>query len=152
MLPLLSHPFQDRSNIYKYIKGGTKVAEKIKYSLTFQVVNGTSIPVSGEVEPEAYEKIQLTVPAGAADLSTNLQPSGTKLADFLLIKSSKYGDSLTYKVNNAGATAIALDGPHVFIGSGAVAILDTDPTQLLFSNGLADDVTIDILLGRDATP
>ena len=128
------------------------MAEKIKYSLSFQVVGGATIPVTGEIEPEAYTKIQVDVPAGASDLITNLQPSGAKLAEFLLIKSSAYGEDLTYKVNTDTATAISLDGPHVFIGKGAVAILDSAPTQLLFSNGLTEDVTIDILLGRDATP
>ena len=128
------------------------MAEEIKYSLSFQVVGSTTMPVSGKIEPEAYSKIQVEVPAAASDLAVNLQPSGTKLADFLLIKASKYGTDLTYKVNSSGATPIVLDGPHVFIGNGAVAILDSDPTQLLFSNALAEDVTIDILLGRDATP
>ena len=128
------------------------MAEVIKYSLSFQVVGSTSVPVNGMLEPEAYSKIQVEVPAGASDLAVNLQPSGTKLAEFLLIKSSKYATDLTYKINSAAGTPIILDGPHVFIGNGAVAILDSDPTQLLFSNALSEDVTIDILLGRDATP
>ncbi len=128
------------------------MAETIKYSLSFQVVGGATIPVAGKIEPEAYEKIQVTVPAGATDLVTNLQPSGADLGEFLLIKSSAYGADLTYKVNEDTATAISLDGPHIFIGKGAVAILDSEPAQLLFSNGLTEDVTIDILLGRDATP
>jgi hypothetical protein len=128
------------------------MAETIKYSLSFQVIGSTTIPVTGEVSAEAYSKIQVEVPAGSSDLVTNLQPSGSKLADFLLIKSSVYGAGLTYKVNLGAATPIVLDGPHVFIGNGAVAILDSDPTQLLFSNALAEDITIDILIGRDATP
>ena len=128
------------------------MTEEIKYSLSFQVVGSTTVPFTGKIEPEAYSKIQVKVSAGVSDLVVNLQPSGTKLAELLLIKSSAYGASVTYKVNAAAATPIVLDGPHVFIGSGAVAILDSDPAQLLFSNALSDDVTIDILLGRDATP
>jgi hypothetical protein len=129
-----------------------KMAETIKYSLSFQVVGSTSVPVTGTLEPEAYSKIQVGVPAGSTDLEVNLQPSGANLAEFLLIKSSQYGTDLTYKVNAGTATPIILDGPHVFIGNGAVAILDSDPVQLLFSNAMTEDVTIDILLGRDATP
>lgn len=128
------------------------MAETIKYSMTFQVVGGTNVPIAGKIEPEAYEKIQVNVPAGASDMVVNLQPTGAGLADFLLIKASVYGKEVAYKVNDAGATAIKLDGPHVFIGSGAVEILDVEPTQLLFSNALTQDVTVDILLGRDATP
>ena len=127
------------------------MTETIKYSLNFQVVGGTSVPISSEMAVDAYEKIQVAVPAGTTNLTLNLQPDGARLADFLLIKSSAYGDTLTYKVNTS-TTPIILNGPHVFIGNGAVAILDSSPTKLLFSNGLTSDVTIDILLGRDATP
>ena len=128
------------------------MSEKIKYSLSVQVVGGVSLPITGEVTPEAYGKIQVAVTAGASDMEVNLQPGGANLAEFLLIKSTSYGSALTYKVNDAAATAIALDGPHVFIGKGAVGILDSAPTKLFFSNGLAQDVTVDILIGRDATP
>lgn len=127
------------------------MAETIKYSLNFQVVGGTSVPISSEIVVDAYAKIQVAVPASTTDLTINLQPDGANLAKFLLIKSSAYGDDLTYKVNSS-TTPIILDGPHVFIGNGAVSILDSSPTKLLFSNDLTDDVTIDILLGRDATP
>jgi len=128
------------------------MAEKIKYSLNVQVVGGISIPVSGEITVEAYGKIQIAVTAGVSDLEVNLQPDGANLAQFLLIKASSYDSTLTYKVNTDSATAISLDGPHVFIGSGAVGILDSAPTKLFFSSGLATDVTVDILIGRDATP
>jgi hypothetical protein len=128
------------------------MSEKINYSLSFQVVGGTTVPVAGNIESEAYEKIQVSIPAAATDVVTNIQPAGTKLAQFLLIKASKYGKDLTYKVNADTGTAITLDGPHVFIGNGAVAILDSAPTKLLFTNKLTEDVTVDILLGRDATP
>lgn len=127
------------------------MTESIKYSLNFQVVGGTSVPISSEIAVDAYEKIQVAVPAGATDLTINLQPDGANLAKLLLIKSSTYGDTLTYKVNTS-TTVIALNGPHIFIGSGAVSILNSSPTKLLLSNGLTGDVTIDILLGRDATP
>jgi hypothetical protein len=133
------------------------MSEVIKYSVNVQVVGGPTVPIIDKVEPEAYEKIQITVSAGAADKEMNLQPGGNNLAEFLLIKSSSYKDAdplhtLTYKVNDTGATAITLDGPHIFIGKGAVGILDAAPTKLFFTNSLSNDVTIDILIGRDATP
>ncbi len=127
------------------------MSETIKYSLSFQVVGGTTIPITGEIYPEAYEKIKIDIPTGTDDLSVNLQPDGTNLGEFLLIKASTYGSELTYKVNDASATEIVLDGPHVFIGKGAVGILDSSPVILLFSNNTGEDVTVEILLGRDAT-
>ena len=112
------------------------MSEKIKYSLNVQVVGGVSLPIMGEMTPEAYGKIQIVVAAGASDMEVNLQADGANLAELLLIKSSSYDSKLTYKVNQAAASAISLDGPHVFIGRGAVGILDSAPTKLFFSNDL----------------
>lgn len=129
----------------------------IKYSLNIQVVGGSSIPVAGEISPDACEMIQFALEANKKDLEVNLQPDGDKLGEFLLIKASSYTDDtdshcLTYKVNDASGTAISLDAPHVFFGKGAVALLDDSPTKLFFSSTLTADITIDILIGRDATP
>ncbi len=128
------------------------MSEKIKYAINAAVVGGVSIQVSGEVSPDAYEKIQVTIPGKATDKRVNLQPDGTNLSEFLLIKSSTYDAKVTYKINDATATAITLDGPHIFIGKGAVGILNSAPTKLFFSNALDNDISVDILLGRDATP
>ena len=111
--------------------------ETIKYSLSFQVVGGTSIPVAGQLIVDACEKIQVVVPAGAKDMAVNLQPGGTNLGQFLLIKASIHSKDLTYKVNADNDTPIWLDAPHIFIGEGAVDILDDEPTTLLFSNASA---------------
>ena len=56
--------------------------------------------------------------------------------------------TLTYKV---GAADVALDGPHVLIGAGAVSLLDANIGTLTFSNTGAADAELDILVGRDAT-
>jgi len=56
---------------------------------------------------------------------------------------------LTYEVSG---TAIALDGPHVLLGAGAVALLGAGTSSLTFTNNLADPAAIEILVGRDATP
>ena len=47
---------------------------------------------------------------------------------------------------------IPLDGPHVLIGAGAVALLAATVGTLEFTNGTAEDAEISILAGRDATP
>jgi len=133
------------------------MSEKIKYSMSVQVVGGTSIPITGEITPDAYKKIQMSVPAHDTDVKVDLQCDASNLVEFLLIKSSSYivlnggTKKVSYKVND-GATVRTLDGPHVFIGKGAVEILAAIPKQLSFSNTLDSDITIDILVGRDAGP
>jgi hypothetical protein len=67
----------------------------------------------------------------------------------LVIKSSTYGEDLTYKVNSE-VTAIKLNACHVFMGTGAVAILNSAPAKLVVSNGLTADITLDLLIGLDA--
>lgn len=54
----------------------------------------------------------------------------------------------TYEVNG---TTVPLDGPHVLIGAGAVALLGESIGMLKFSNGTSEDATVSILAGRDAT-
>jgi hypothetical protein len=121
------------------------VSEILKYSMNFQIARGASLSIPGEVKLEAYEKIQVVIAASAS--STISLPSGIQ---FLVIKSSAYGDALTYKVNSE-TTVIKLNSAHVFMGTGAVSILNTAPVKLVVSNGLAGDVTLDLLVGIDAT-
>ena len=55
------------------------------------------------------------------------------------------------EVDGSGTT-VTLDGAHVLIGSGAVSLLGNTQNQFVFSNAGSGDVTVDILVGRDATP
>lgn len=126
--------------------------EKLTYSVTVQVIGGPKLVASNTLQVEAYDKTQITVVAGAANQTVNIQPGGAGLTQFIAVTASKYDNALTYKVNEAAATAIALNGPHTLIGAGAVTLLNAAPTALLFSNGTAGDITVDILVGRDATP
>jgi len=113
--------------------------------MNFQISRGASLSIPGEVKLEAYEKIQVVIAASAS--STISLPSGIQ---FLVIKSSAYGDALTYKINSE-TTVIKLNSAHVFMGTGAVAILNTAVAKLVVSNGLTGDVTLDLLVGIDAT-
>jgi hypothetical protein len=85
-----------------------------------------------------------------------LQPGETAgQVKFLMITAKPYrdssGNSLTYTVND-GTTGITLDAPQVLVGSGGVALLDSAPKSLSFTSTLSQDVSIQILVGRDATP
>jgi hypothetical protein len=68
-----------------------------------------------------------------------------------LITATSYR-GLSYKVSTTTADEITLDGPHVLIGSGAVALLVNTPDKFLFANTEATDAKISILVARDATP
>ncbi len=139
------------------------MTEKITYSINVQVADGPRISESRTLELEAYDKIHLDLSSDATnEVEVNLQPGGEGLAKFLVITASCYGDKLTYKVNEAADTnnpdpdLIPLDGPQLFAGEGAVDLLASSPTEpptkFFFTNSTGEDVTIQILVARDATP
>jgi hypothetical protein len=131
------------------------VPEKMNVTLNVQVVGGPKVFVSLTKEVEAYDKIRVSIDAGAIDRDVDIQPSGQGQVHFLMIslaRSEQYGDKVAYKINAGDANTIQLDAPQVFLGKGAVALFgSTALKKLLFSNSLAENASIEILVGRDAT-
>lgn len=126
------------------------MTERINWNLNAQIIGGPKIIASDSKEIEAYDKIDITVGAEATDIEVDIQPGGAGKVQFLLIKSEIYSKDLTYKVNSL-TDSIKLDALQVFIGTGAVELLNEPPEKLVFSNGLTDPVSIEILVGRMAT-
>jgi hypothetical protein len=122
------------------------VAEKLLWSVMVKAVDGPQVAASGSMPVEAYDKIRVTVAAGATQ-QVDLSPGGVAEVTALVISPDAPDALLTYDVNG---TDVALDAPHVLLG-GAVALVG-DPTSLTFTNGTAADAEITILVARDATP
>ena len=127
--------------------------ETIIFTVTAEVASGPTLKESRTLSVDAYDKITVAVPDGTTDLDVELQPGGAGSMRLLVIKSSQYGDALTYTVN-AGTTEHVLDQPHVLTGTGAVGLFGSEPTKFVFDNALGPgkDAQIQILIGRDATP
>ena len=132
------------------------MAEKITYTLDIQAAAGPHLSTAGTNVVKAYDKVHVTLDDGGQDVEVNTQPSDNGPTQFMAIFSTEYGDQLTYKINATANDPIVLDGPQVFIGAGAVSLLDTgtsampEPaTKLFFTNSLGSPVTIEILVGRD---
>jgi hypothetical protein len=123
------------------------MSEKITYSYKALVTSGPSVVVSGTLLVDAYDKLDALVPAGGS-VTIDVQP-GTG-GQFLAISASAYAD-LSYEVDGSG-TSIDLDGPLLLIGEGAMGLLGATQNQFEFSNAGATDITVSILVGRDATP
>lgn len=128
------------------------MTEKITYSISIQVAGGPKLAAANPLDVEAYDKTRVTLVDGDSDKAVNIQPGGAGLARFLAITATRYDDALSYKVNDAGALAVVLNGPHLFIGAGGVGLLGGAPATLFFANATGAEVTVDILVGRDATP
>ena len=121
--------------------------EKISWTLNVQVVGGPKVSAADIMEGEAYDKIEAVAPAGDS-VTVNVQPGDG--ARFLLITASSY-ENLNYEADASG-NPVTLDGTHVLIGSGAVSLLGGTQNQFIFSNGGAANITVEILVGRQATP
>ncbi|MGB8020415.1 MAG: hypothetical protein WCF04_04240 [Candidatus Nanopelagicales bacterium] len=126
--------------------------ETINWSFSVAVANGPRVTGSDSLDVDAYDKASITLAAGDANVDVQIQPSTTAgRVRVLIIGASAYDDAISFSADS-GATSFALDGPVVLIGSGAVGLLAGAPQTLRLSNGTQDDVTVDILVGRNPAP
>jgi hypothetical protein len=129
------------------------MSESIQWMISAQVKAGPTVSAASTLTADAYEKVQVTVANGDADKVVNLAADPL----LLVVTSSKYQDAagvagnLSYKINNAGA-AIPLVGPLMLIGKGAVDRYAASLTSVSFTSTIPQNVTIDILTAKDATP
>ena len=103
------------------------MSEKINVTLNVQVVGGPKISASLTREVEAYDKVKVTVAGGDVNKEVDVQPSLAGQVELLMISlanSNQYGADVTYKVNDTGGDPIELDAPQVFLGKGAVGLLN----------------------------
>lgn len=125
--------------------------EQLKWNLDLQIVHGPKLSLAGDLDIEAYDKVSADIINNAAAVTIDVQPGDAGEVRFLLVRSDRYGEGLTYKVNGTGAP-VTLDQPQFFLGTGAVGVLDTAPKTLEVENKLAsaEDVELEILVGRSA--
>ena len=129
----------------------------ISAAASFQVPGGPTLALTSAITAEAYDKIEVVVDPGDTDKEVDIQPGTAAQIRLLVIKSSLYGDEITYAASNGtkDSAVVTLDGPQVFIGPGVIGLFAVDPKTLKFSNTNADPAKkaqIEILVGRDATP
>lgn len=107
------------------------------------IINQPNIQVDG------YDLVAVTIPVSGT-VAVPIQPStGAGDVLFLVITSSQYGAGLSYTVD-ALSTNHVLDGPHMLIGSGAVAFLNSSapPHTLTFDNTLTTKADVQVVVGR----
>jgi hypothetical protein len=130
--------------------------DKISWMFKANVTGGPSITVDGLIPIEAYDMVEALVPKKGETTGSvatlEVQPS---TALFLLIKASDYpiNNPLEYKIGESSSTSSShtLDGPHIFIGSGAVSFLGNSQNTFTFTNTCDKDLTVYILVGRIAS-
>ena len=129
------------------------MSEKIKWATNVAVKNGPTFAVGSTVNAEAYEKIQVLV-AAAGEEVVNLLPADVP-AKFLLITADRFvgEDPDTQKlVYDTGGGDQDLTGPLVLTNSAAMELFGADLATVTFKNSMDSDVTIEVLVARDAGP
>lgn len=128
------------------------MTKQINWTYNVEVVGGSKASESKTISAEAVDEIGLSIdPQQTKEI--DIQPGGAGQVQFLLVRSDRYSDQVTYKVNATNQPVRTLDGPHLLIGKGAAELLASAPKKLFVTNGLANDpISVSILVGRDATP
>lgn len=131
------------------------MATTMKATFKVEVSGAGTSSASHIYEAEAFDKIEVSVPAGALGspeaLEVEVQPGAAGQVELLLISSDTYNDLLTYSVPT-GSTDVPLDAPHLLVGAGAVGLLGAAPNSITFSNENEAPVEVKILVGRAAVP
>ena len=129
------------------------MSEKITWATNVAVKDGPTFAVGSTVNAEAYEKFKVPI-ATAGEEVVNLLPADVP-AKFLLITADKFVgvEPDTGKlVYDTGGGEQDLTGPLVLTNSAAMDLLGADLTTVTFKNSMASEVTIEVLVARDAGP
>ena len=121
-----------------------------------QVLGGPTIsPPQHRISTEAYEQIQVELAPGEGK---TVQIGESDQFNLLIIWSDLYSDGnseIKYTIGTT-LTDIDLDQLHTYLGGSAQAILTGLTEPIAFQNDYAEGepktATIQLLIGRDATP
>ncbi|KXU84626.1 hypothetical protein CR51_41495 [Caballeronia megalochromosomata] len=122
--------------------------EALNWNISVNVTGGPQLSSAAALEVDAYDKLEVKLASDNAPHTVKMGPGTWADVSLVLIMPSQFGDALTYK---AGAVTAKLDGTHLLLGAGAVALLGAGNAQLDFTNNTGADVTLEILVGRKAS-
>jgi hypothetical protein len=128
----------------------------ISWKLNLEIQAGPSIIVTNTVQADAYDRIEVKVPdstAAPAATTVDVQPGAAGKVKLLLIRSSKYGNNLKYKVHDTTTPERVLNDALFLIGAGSLDLLEEPAApldKLLVTNTTGQDVVLEIIVGRSA--
>jgi len=126
----------------------------ISWKLNLEIQSGPNIMVTNAVQADAYDRIEVKIPDSTATptaTTVDVQPGAVGKVKLLLIRSSKYGNNLKYKVHADTAAERALNDALFLAGAGSLDLLTAPLDKLLVTNTTGQDVILEIVVGRTAT-
>ena len=129
-----------------------------RWSVELAIADGPRVRSDSTLTIDGYDRITVTVPkanGGAKTVTVQVQPGAAGAVTLLAVNASTYRIDdkvpLTYKVDGKPADAgVALDGPLMLLGAGAVSLLPGPLNAIALTNSAKTDVVVDIVVGRDA--
>ena len=128
----------------------------ISWKLNLEIQSGPNIIVTNTVQADAYDRIEVKVPdstAAPTATTVDVQPGAAGKVKLLLIRSTRYGNNLKYKVHNNTTPERVLNDAVFLVGAGSLDLLE-DPKapldKLLVTNTTGQDVVLEIIVGRSA--
>jgi len=125
---------------------------RVATNITIRVPDGPSLSIQGNYDVEVIDTGDVLVPKGGQEVTINIMPQHWDQAVIVVIQSSQYDTSnLTYTIGTAANTQnVPLDRPVSIIGRPA-RLLGPEPGTLKVKNNTNSDVTIKVLVGRNAS-
>lgn len=127
----------------------------ISWSTKVQVTGGPNYTIANVIEVEAYDLLSVEVKGKSGGAATNntakvaVQPGGADQVQFILIKPDRCDAGISCEIG--GQPKYTLDAPLMLSGAGAIKLLGDTQKPFVFTNDTANDLSIEILVGRKAT-
>lgn len=123
------------------------MTDRITRSLTASTPDGLQVTVADNIDVEAVDKIEATIPKSSVPTAVNLHPLLVGV-QFIAITATVY-EKLTFEVGDGDP--VTLDHALVLIGEGLVALLGASTSTITFTNtDTLEDNEVSIMVGRDA--
>jgi hypothetical protein len=122
------------------------MSETISFAYTIRVPNGPSLGSAVDIDVAGYEKLTVSLAAGSSSKAVPLLPAGV-VPNLFSVSSTPVDALITYDI---GGGPLALDGPLVLVGKGAVGTLGTPFPSFTFKNGTTTDAVIEVFVGRSS--
>jgi len=134
----------------------------MSWKLNVEIQSGPNIIVTNTVQADAYDRIEVKIPDSTAHptpTTVDVQPGAAGKTKLLLIRSTRYGNNLKYKVHDNTTPERVLNDAVFLVGAGSLKLLEQpDPAKaatpldkLLVTNTTGQDVVLEIIVGRSAT-
>lgn len=133
------------------------MSTSISWKLNLEVQGGPKVLVTNAVQVDAFDRIEVTVPdttTGPNATTIDVQPSPVGKIKILLIRSSRYGDDLKYRIHDNTTDERVLNDAVFLAGAGSLDLLEDAAApldKLLITNTTGQDVVVEIIVGRSAT-